>query len=218
MKRHSQNQNLIIHEGSDYSGMPVQVSKGPFVKQYLEKLSGTMELALKQYSRVLAFRVDLRLPKDVELPECVCMNDVISKFLASFKAKIQHNREKARKEKKYAHDTLVRFVWAREIGGDGRPHFHVAILLNYDAFNALGKFEIGRDNMFNRLQQAWASALGLPVEDAEGLVEIPANAVYCLRRDGKQSQADFFYRASYLCKVATKVYGDGLHGFGASRT
>ena len=99
MKRHSQNQNLIIHEGSDYSGMPVQVSKGPFVKQYLEKLSGTMELALKQYSRVLAFRVDLRLPKDVELPECVCTNDVISKFLASFKAKIQHNREKHAKRK-----------------------------------------------------------------------------------------------------------------------
>jgi hypothetical protein len=26
-----------------------------------------------------------------------------------------------------------------------------------------------------------------------------------------------FYRASYLCKSATKAYGDGQHGFGASR-
>ena len=71
--------------------------------------------------------------------------------------------------------------------------------------------------MFNRLAQAWASALGLSVEDVRGLVEIPANPAYCIRRNDPQSQADFFYRASYLCKVATKVYGNGLHGFGASR-
>ncbi len=34
-------------------------------------------------------------------------------------------------------------------------------LLNYDAFNALGKFEPSRDNIFNRLKGAWASTLGL---------------------------------------------------------
>jgi hypothetical protein len=89
--------------------------------------------------------------------------------------------------------------------------------LNYDAFNALGKFESGRSNMFNRLEEAWASALGLPVEAVRGLVEIPSNPTYCLRRNDPQGQADFFYRASYLCKAATKVYGDGQHGFGASR-
>lgn len=93
----------------------------------------------------------------------------------------------------------------------------MAFLLNYDAFNALGKFEPGRDNMFNRLEGAWASALGLPVEAVRGLVEIPSNSTYCLRRDDPQGLNDFFYRASYLCKAATKVYGDGQHGFGASR-
>ncbi|MCO2952435.1 inovirus Gp2 family protein, partial [Pseudomonas aeruginosa] len=29
--------------------------------------------------------------------------------------------------------------------------------------------------------------------------------------------ADLFHRASYLCKAATKSYGDGQHGFGCSR-
>lgn len=217
MLRHRQNQNLLIQYGSDYYGMPIQSDKGPFVQQYLERLRGVIENALQQYARVLAFRVDLRFPVGISLPEYHYTNQVVERFLESFKAKIRHNRQIARQENKYAHDSNVRFVWAREIGGNGRPHYHMAILLNFDAFNALGKFEAGRDNMFNRLEQAWASALGLSVEMVRGLVEIPANSAYCLRRHDPQSQADFFYRASYLCKVATKVYGNGQHGFGASR-
>lgn len=217
MKRHTQNQNLLIHDEGDYLGLPVQVGKGPFVKQYLDRLYSTIGRAVEQYSRVLAFRVDLRFPKGVELPESAYTNQVINRFIESFKAKTRHNRQKASQGNKQAHDSEVRFVWAREVGGDGRPHYHVAILLNFDAFNALGKFEAGRDNIFNRLEQAWASALGFSVDSVRGLVEIPANPAYCLRRNDPQSQADFFYRASYLCKVATKVYGSGQHGFGASR-
>jgi len=34
----------------------------------------------------------------------------------------------------------------------------------------------------------------------------------------KTSIAELFYRASYLCKAATKSYGNGCHGFGTSRT
>jgi len=217
MLRHHQNKNLLIHYESDYCGLPVQGDKGPFFKQYLERLRGVIDNALQQYSRVLAFRIDLRFPVGVNLPECHYTNKVIGRFMKSLKAKISNNREKARQENKYAHDSIVRCIWVREFGSNGKPHYHMAILLNFDAFNALGKFETGRDNMFNRLEQAWASALGLSVEAVRGLVEIPANSAYCLRRNDPQSQADFFYRASYLCKVATKVYGNGQHGFGASR-
>ncbi|WP_394560458.1 inovirus Gp2 family protein [Aquipseudomonas alcaligenes] len=217
MQRHSQNQNLIIHNVSDYCGMPIQVDKGPFIRQYLERLRSTMERAVQQYPRVFAFRVDLRFPAGVALPESHYTNQVVERFVESLRAKIRHNREVARTENKCAHDSTVRCVWARELGQHGRPHYHMAFFLNFDAFNALGRFEAGRDNMFNRLEQAWASALGLPVEAVSGLVEIPTNSTYCLRRNDQQSQADFFYRASYLCKAATKVYGDGQHGFGASR-
>ncbi|MGU0820629.1 transposase [Pseudomonas aeruginosa] len=217
MIRHSQNANLIIHNDGSYRGIPIQADKGPFVQQYLERLFQTTSRAIQQYSRVFAFRVDLRLPAGVVLPDYAYTNQVIERFIESFKAKIRHNRFVARMANKYAHDSNVRYVWTREIGAQGRPHYHVAFLLNYDAFNALGKFEPGRDNIFNRLEEAWASALGLPVEAVKGLVEIPDNPTYCLRRDDHQGLNDFFYRASYLCKAATKVYGDGQHGFGASR-
>ena len=217
MIRHSQNTNLVMHHGGSYRGIPIQADKGPFVQQYLERLFQTTSRAIQQYSRVFAFRVDLRLPAGVVLPDYAYTNQVIERFIESLKAKIKHNRAMARMVNKYAHDCSVRYVWTREVGLHGRPHYHVAFLLNYDAFNALGKFEPGRDNMFNRLEEAWASALGLPVEAVRGLVEIPNNPTYCLRRDDPQGLNDFFYRASYLCKAATKVYGDGSHGFGASR-
>ncbi|WP_353231144.1 inovirus Gp2 family protein [Pseudomonas helleri] len=218
MIRHPSNTNLTLHYENNYQGLPVQVEKGPFISEYLNRLCQTMGQALTQYPRVFAFRLDLRLPAEIQLPDFVYTNQVIERFMESFKAKIAHNRSQARQLNKYAHDSKVRYVWAREQGQHGKPHYHLAILLNRDAFTALGKFETGRDNMFNRLEQAWASALGLSVEAVRGLVELPRNPCYHLNLGELGGQAEFFHRASYLCKAATKVFGDGSHGFGASRT
>lgn len=218
MIRHSSNTNLSLHYENTYQGFPVQVEKGPFISEYLNRLYQTVGRALTQYPRVFAFRFDLRLPAEIQLPDFFYTNQVIERFIESFKAKIAHNRSQARQLNKYAHDSKVRYVWAREQGQHGKPHYHLAILLNRDAFTALGKFETGRDNMFNRLEQAWASALGLSVEAVRGLVELPRNPCYHLNLGELGGQAEFFHRASYLCKAATKVFGDGSHGFGASRT
>lgn len=218
MIRHPSNTNLSLYYENTYQGFPVQVEKGPFISEYLNRLYQTVGQALTQYPRVFAFRFDLRLPVEIQLPDFVYTNQVIERFMESFKAKIAHNRIKARQLNKYAHDSKVRYVWAREQGQHGKPHYHLAILLNRDAFTALGKFETGRDNMFNRLEQAWASALGLSVEAVRGLVELPRNPCYHLNLGELGGQAEFFHRASYLCKAATKVFGDGSHGFGASRS
>lgn len=218
MIRHPSNTNLSLHYENTYQGFPVQIEKGPFISEYLNRLYQTVGRALTQYPRVFAFRFDLRLPTETQLPDFVCTNQVIERFMESFKAKIAHNRSQARQLNKYAHDSKVRYVWAREQGQHGKPHYHLAILLNRDAFTALGKFETGRDNMFNRLEQAWASALGLSVQAVRGLVELPRNPCYHLNLGELGGQAEFFHRASYLCKAATKVFGDGSHGFGASRT
>ena len=66
--------------------------------------------------------------------------------------------------------------------------------------------------------EAWASALGMPVDATEGLVHFPNDSSYLLRRDEPDSWRDFFWRASYLCKAETKQYGHGHHGYGFSRT
>jgi hypothetical protein len=41
--------------------------------------------------------------------------------------------------------------------------------------------------------------------------------VYRVDREDDGALADLFRRASYLCKVASKTYGNGQHGFGCSR-
>ncbi|MEB0007261.1 inovirus Gp2 family protein [Pseudomonas sp. RTB3] len=217
MRRHPGNSNLHLHTGDTFQGLPLQVNKGPFIREYLSRLNETMDRALAQYPRVFAFRFDLRLPVGVQLPDYAYTNEVIDRFIESFKAKIKHNRRMARLLSKYAHDSNVRYLWTRECGQHGTPHHHLVILLNYDAFNTLGYFTSGRENIFTRLEDAWASALGLPAGGVKGLVEVPRNPTYRLDRGVWEGQAEFFFRSSYLCKAATKVFGDGSHGCGASR-
>lgn len=221
MPRHPSNTNLHLHHANTFQGLPVMAEKGPFIEQYLSRLHCTIERSLRQYSRVFAFRVDLRLPLGVELPDYVYTNEVISRFLESFKAKIELDRQRARTRHRYAHDSRVRYVWAREESGGERPHYHLLILLNGDAYYSLGRMRSDASNMIKRLHEAWGSALGLFVDLLDGLVEIPDNAVYRISRDIRTGQEDklpdLFRRASYLCKAATKNYGDGQHGFGCSR-
>lgn len=217
MMRNPQNTNLNLYFEDSYQCFPVQTMHGPLIVEYLNLLYLTMQRALNEHPRVFAFRVDLRFPENLDSTPYLGSNIVIERFIESFKAKIRHNRNLAKQKYGRAHDTTVRYVWAREVGCCGRPHFHLVIFLNNDAFCSLGVFEPGRDNMFNRLQEAWASALGLFVRSVTGLVEIPSNPCYYLRRDDLASVPQFFYRASYLCKAATKSYGNGCHGFGASR-
>lgn len=218
MNRNPQNTNLRLYYEDSYQGFPVQKMHAPLIVEYLNLLYLTMQRALNEHPRVFAFRVDLRLPANLDSNPYLGSNIVIERFVESFKAKVRHNRNLAKRKFGRAHDTTVRYVWAREIGRCGRPHFHFVIFLNSDAFCSLGVFEPGRENMFNRLQEAWASALGLPACTTVGLVEIPDNPCYYLRRGDPTSMDDLFYRASYLCKAATKTYGNGCHGFGCSRS
>jgi hypothetical protein len=210
------NPNHSLFWGTEYAGLPIQ-DKGPFISEYLERLYLTTNRALNQYREVFAFRFDLRLPTNHIPNGSAYENELIDRFIESFKAKIKHNRQMARRQNPHAHDSAVRYLWAKEVGHRGRPHYHLAILLNKDAYCAIGAYVPGRDNMFNRLNEAWASALALPGNAVSGLVHIPDNAYYFLHRDDHGSIADFFYRASYMCKAATKTYGNGGHGFGSSR-
>lgn len=215
MVRLPENTNLSLYRLPEYGGFPVQVKSGPLVENYLQRLEQVLDLSLSNYGRVFAFRFDLRFPLGMHSG----WNDeqCIDRFVASFKAKIKHNRMQAVLNNGQAHDSKVRYVWCREVGKHGLPHYHFVMLLNNDAFSSLGTFEYGRSNIFNRLHEAWASALRLDEDKVKGLVEFPSDARYLLRRDDPATSEAFFYRCSYLCKSATKEYGDGRHNFGFSR-
>lgn len=218
MQRHPNNPNLIRHTDPLFHGYPVQVDQGPLIRNYLEAVEGVTEKALSQYRRVFAFRCDLRLPTAMAGLIELDSNALMNRFIASLKAKIQHNREVVSRKNGYAHPSIVRYVWAREVGEVcGHVHYHVVILLNADAFRYLGVFEIGRDNLFNRIVEAWASALGVDAVRCMGRVEFPRDSRFLLSCNDQGTLETFFGRVSYLCKEATKQFGNGIHAFGCSR-
>ncbi|HBO3179818.1 MULTISPECIES: inovirus Gp2 family protein [Pseudomonas] len=219
--RHPGNTNLHLYRQPTYRGLPLMIDKGPFVEEYLSRLLRVIQRALTQYPRVMAFRVDLNLPRDIDPSEYADANKVISRFIASFSAKIEYHRSQLREEKKDARDCRVRYAWAREVGMGGRPHYHLVFLLNRDAYHRPGRVQSTRRNLVARLQEAWASALQLSVDQVDGLVHITDNATYRIYQnvpDGKLDELpELFRRASYLCKAATKSYGSRLRGFDTSK-
>ncbi|MDP9655297.1 UNVERIFIED_ORG: hypothetical protein J2W87_003229 [Pseudomonas putida] len=91
MIRHPDNTNLILHSNSTFQNWPFQEDKVPFIQQYLNRLQQTMQCALAQYPRVFAFRIDLRLPVGIQLPDYAYTNQFIERFIESFKAKFRYN-------------------------------------------------------------------------------------------------------------------------------
>ncbi|MCT5252126.1 inovirus Gp2 family protein [Pseudomonas aeruginosa] len=219
--RHPDNNNLSLHYDDTYDGLPVMSETGPFIREYLSDLKHTIDLALAEYPRVFAFRVDLRLPRGIELPDYAYTNQVISDFFESFTRKIRYDQERVRQRDGYARGCKVRYAWSREVPRGGRPHYHVLILLNRDAYYTVGRLRSARVNMVSRMGESWAGALGISIDQAGGLVHIPQNAEYHVDRYVERGEDDelpaLFYRASYLCKVATKSYGDRQRGFDRSR-
>ena len=219
--RHSDNANLRLHYSDAFESLPVMAEKGPFIREYLSALKHTIELAMAEYPRVLAFRVDLRFPQQIELPDYAYTNQVISRFFESFTKKIRYHQDKVRQRDGYARGCKVRYVWSREVGQEGKQHYHVLILLNGNAFYTVGRLRSERVNMMSRMEESWAGALELSVDEVRGLVHIPENAEYRIDQSVRRGDVDelpaLFYRASYLCKVATKSYGGRQRGFDTSR-
>ncbi|MBN9409219.1 MAG: inovirus Gp2 family protein [Burkholderiales bacterium] len=218
MNEKSLNRNHTLYYDRTFHGLPVMQENGPMIMEYLDTLHRVANLALESYSRVFAIRFDLHFPYGMDASNDSIANSYISRFVDSIKAKIRHHRSLAMLRNIYAHDSEVRFVWAREIGKFGRVHYHVAILLNREAYFTLGKIASRHSNMAHRIMESWASALGTKYETALGLVHFPENPVYLFEKGDRSGLEAFFYRASYLCKAGTKEFGNGRHGFGASRS
>jgi hypothetical protein len=205
-----------------YLTLPILPKKGGMYTAYLDSNWALIEYALRCYSKVFAFRVDLRLPDGYNYSD----TNLITRFFSSFKAMMKADYiAKKRSGDSYVHRTDLHYVWVREEGRTGKPHYHVCILLNGNAFRSVGKFEYDRSNLFNKVKHAWTSALNTHSDDGllwptEDLVSFSPNGSYMLNR----TQPNFNYnvielnkRLSYFAKVATKPRGDGIRCYGTSR-
>ncbi|HEY9817958.1 MAG TPA: inovirus Gp2 family protein [Candidatus Obscuribacterales bacterium] len=216
-QRHHANPNLHLDFYPMFNGMPIQAEFSPMVTEYLEALHVTLQKATGDYPRVMAFRVDPVIPTSIS--DRLTLEDhqrLITRFIASMKAIIQHDLERRRRSG-WVPGTKVRYVWCREVGTNGKPHYHFFLILNRDAYHLPGRVGSPNENLFNRISRAWYSALGVEWNPQEPWIHVPQNPVYWIDRGDPQSFQEAFYRASYLCKADTKQYGRGLRAFGSSR-
>jgi len=218
------NPKLNVFADLQYHGLELMPSVGPFCDQYLADLYQVTMRAVGDHPRTLAIRFDLRLPASYGDSE-YSLNRVIGRFFESFKAKIAHDRQRARQYSSKSHDCRVRYVWARE-SRDQKPHWHCVIFLNKDAYHKLGAVDSEQETIRSRIQSAWASALHLEWFEGSPLAYFPQNACYylnarpsCNFHHGEiEGLEALFKRASYICKLDTKQYGRRAHGFGSSRS
>ncbi|WP_226940078.1 inovirus Gp2 family protein [Halomonas colorata] len=211
------NANLNIGNSPMFNGLSLQEKHLPMASEYLQALYDTMQKALVDYPRVLAFRVDPVIPTAIS--DRMTLEDhkgLIARFIASLKAIIKHDR-KIKRQAGWVPDTKVRYVWCREVGLNGKPHYHFFLLLNRDVYHMPGKACSQNENLISRVSRAWYSALGVTWNPQDPWVRVPTHPFYWIERGDVNSFQQAFYRASYFCKANTKQYGLGLRAFGTSR-
>ena len=216
LERHHQDPNLLIYYGREYNGMPIIWQRGPYIYNYLQRIDETIREALNEHKTIMAVRVELRLPTQFDWMRH-SGRPVFSRFIASLKAKIKARKDRTERSGSRFHATNVHYVWVREFGEEGKPHYHCVLFFNKQTFRNLGEYNPQSNSLFSMIDNAWHSALGL----ADGLVSFPSrkdssSPIYWIRRG--EDYSELFYRVSYFAKLATKRFGLNSHNFGTSRT
>lgn len=210
-KRLATNTNIKLFQGNEYDDLPILnyvMSEG-----YLKKIKDIAHYSLHDHTRSLVIRADLRVP--------LWMGDVdtalISRFFASLKAQIKSDLEKKASAGTRVYPCNLRYVWAKEQDLSWHCHYHTLFFLNKDAYHTLGDITAMDGNMAARIKKAWASALGLGMDETDGLVQFCG--AFHLDNNSPWINAQLspvFEAASYLAKVATKNYGDRTKHFSCS--
>lgn len=203
---------LLYQQAFSYNGYKVMSQLYPLNTRYLERIEKVFHHALHDHPRTFAFKITLHLPIQLVYDT----EELMKRFIASLRAKIVSDRERCKKDNPKAHRCTLRYVWVREFGELNRgEHYHVALFLNGDAYRSVGKFELGRDNLYNKVLEAWASALGIELSLVVGLVHFDAHSNYLIHQDDNESIQRCFYHFSYLAKRDTK-HISYQRSFGAS--
>lgn len=214
--QHTRQGHLNFYSDHYYRGLPVQVTRGPLIDEYLDRLYRVIGEALMEDSRVFAVRVDLRFPEAYWPLEGEALgNDYIKRFWEVLKYKL--SRYGCRPHR--VQPANLRYAWAREYkAGESKPHFHLLILLSGHAFNTLGHFKYGGENLYNAITESWANALMLPSIEGKGLAHFPREGQYLVHRGVEWELQGLFLRGSYLTKAETKCFDDRFHPFRTSQT
>jgi hypothetical protein len=214
-KRNPDNPKQRFYYDHWFRGLPVQQhALGPLIENYLETTLRVLQHTTFQQNRTLVFRLDLRFPQAMPVGPVHTNNACLNDFFYALRKELDAACTK--------YTTELRYLWCREQDTSDKPHYHLMLLLNYDAFSSLGSFSPSHDeryelnNLYHRCVRAWSWAIGWPLDGMGGLVHVATDKltgqpyVYCLHRDDVATFAQVFYAASYLCKAYSKPIAQGI--------
>ncbi|EPL6453480.1 inovirus Gp2 family protein [Providencia rettgeri] len=194
---------------------------------YQQQIQETINKALYQYPRIAVFRVDLHFPiicDNGDMPTCFPNTiQAISRFIASLKAKLEHDIKNKERQGKRVFPNKLRYTWVREIANAANEHYHCLLIFNKDAYYHLGNYDITIPSLRTMITTAWYSALNLdldPLHNTGPLVHYPDNGRYCLNRQSSDFKTEYdklIERANYLAKEYSKQYSSHYRSFSCSQ-
>lgn len=222
--RHPLNDKLRLHYEDTYRSFDVQHwTDGPLVVQYLDRSLETLDAVTRINHSTFVFRVDLHFPSEMPRLPMHETNDVLARFFENFRNELNQRQTK--------YSTQLHNLWAREQVNSEKPHYHLMIMLNRNAYDSLGAF--GPDgfgvysfnNLYHRMMRSWLKAMGFDHDDPRfhQLIHVCNDPVTkepwscILHRDDRIAMNEVMYMASYLCKAYSKPFGQRAHVFDGSR-
>ncbi|EGQ8953969.1 inovirus Gp2 family protein [Vibrio parahaemolyticus] len=212
-----------------YKGLEVLYPVSELNTHYLDRIIETMSKALKDYKRVHALRLDLRLPvsdseqellrRDEFLNNTFNQKNIIKRFFESLKAKIKAQEKRMKASEKRVYPCHLRYVWCRERNKSNNDHYHLVLFFNKDRYFSSG-YRDNEDSLVRLIMDAWSSALGEYVDNADRLVQLVYKGTHYLdqnKYDFENKYQALFTRLSYFAKNRTKHYGEGKRCFGTSQ-
>ncbi|EIZ1040643.1 inovirus Gp2 family protein [Vibrio parahaemolyticus] len=212
-----------------YKGLDVLYPVSELNTHYLDRIILTMSKALKDYKRVHALRLDLRLPvsdseKDILRRDEILNNtfnqkNIIKRFFESLKAKIKAQEKRMKASEKRVYPCHLRYVWCRERNKSDNDHYHLVLFFNKDRYFSSG-YRDNEESLVKLIMDAWSSALGEYVDNADRLVQLVYKGTHYLdqnKYDFENKYQALFTRLSYFAKNRTKHYGEGKRCFGTSQ-
>ncbi len=195
-----------------YKGLEVLYPVSELNTHYLDRIIVTMSKALKDYKRVHALRLDLRLPvsdreqdllrRDEFLNNTFNQKNIIKRFFESLKAKIKAQEKRMKVSEKRVYPCLLRYVWCRERNKSKNDHYHLVLFFNKDRYWSSG-YKDNEESLARLIMDAWSSALGEYVDNADRLVQLVYKGTHYLdqnKYDFENKYQALFTRLSYFAK------------------
>ncbi|EJG0693149.1 inovirus Gp2 family protein [Vibrio parahaemolyticus] len=212
-----------------YKGLEVLYPVSELNTHYLDRIILTMSKVLKDYKRVHALRLDLRLPvsdsekdilrRDEILNNTLNQKNIIKRFFESLKAKIKAQEKRMKASEKRVYPCHLRYVWCRERNKSNNDHYHLVLFFNKDRYFSSG-YRDNEESLVRLIMDAWSSALGEYVDNADRLVQLVYKGTHYLdqnKYDFENKYQALFTRLSYFAKNRTKHYDEGKRCFGTSQ-